>query len=54
MVAASLVAALGTPKAVANLAGDDPVVPLFPQALRFEADWLVRNRAPIEALISRL
>ena len=49
-LASPLVAALGgTPRTVTPLADEDQVVALFPQALRFEADWLERNQTRIDA-----
>lgn len=51
-LAASLVGALGgTPRPAANPGGEDQVVALFPQALRFEAEWLALNRTRIDVPI---
>jgi hypothetical protein len=48
-LAAAMVTALGgTPRALPHPADDNQVVALFPQALRFEADWLERNRVRID------
>lgn len=48
-LATSLIGALGgTPRTVASPVGEDQVVALFPQALRFEAEWLERNRTRID------
>ncbi|QKE89170.1 ATP-grasp domain-containing protein [Lichenicola cladoniae] len=53
-LAAALVAALGgTPRIVATPADEDQVVALFPQALRFEADWLERNRTRIDVPVDQ-